>query len=201
MASPEVNIKINVEGLDQLREAFNLIGSMSGESANKVTAASNQMDVSYKRLALTTAGLMTNALQLSDIWTRMASGQMDLARGAIMLGLNFLQLATQIWTIVGAEHARAIAHAVAHALSGPPGWVILGVAAGIAAGAIAYAAATIPSKQFGGPIYETRPYLLHAGEYVLPRGASAVTINIYGAGSPRQTSDAIIDALRRNRVI
>jgi len=200
MASPEVTIQANLEGVEQVTAGFNQIGEAAGTMGSKVGASTNTMDISYRRLLLTTAGMMTNMLQLGDIMGRMASGQMDLGRGAIMLGLNLLQLASQIWLVVGALKAQAIAHAIAHGLSGPIGWAILAGAAAAIGGALVLTA-SIPSRQTGGPIPQTGPYLLHAGEYVLPRGPSALTINIYGAGSPRETGDAVVDALRRAGVI
>jgi len=196
MASPEVTIQANLEGVEQVAAGFSQMGEAAGAMGTKAGSASNAMDVSYRRLALTTAGLIANSIQLGDIMGRMAAGQLDLSRGAAMLALNFLQLASQIWVVVGAEHARAIAHGIANALAGPGGWMILGMAAAAAATAIALAA-EIPSRKFGGPIFQTGPYILHAGEYVMPRGASPITINIYGAGSPRETGDAVILALRR----
>jgi hypothetical protein len=198
MAAPEVTLSVNMEGMDQVNAAFDAIGNKSAEVASKVSANTNTMDMSYRRLALTTAGIITNSVQLADIMHRMATGQMDAARGALMLGMNLLQLAAQIWVVVGAEHARAIAHAIAHGV-GTLGLavplMIAAAAAGVAIGAM------IPSRQYGGPVFETGPYLLHAGEYVMQRGGSAVTINIYGAGSPRETGDAVVDALRRAGVV
>jgi len=199
MAAPEVTLYAQLEGIDQVTAGFNQIGEAAGSMSSKVSASNNQMEVSNRRLALTTAGLIANTVQLGDIMQRMATGQMDVGRGALMLAMNFLQLASQIWVVVGAEHARAIAHGIANALAGPAGWAILAGAAAAAIGVTALAA-SIPSRQMGGPIFQTGPYLLHAGEYVSPRGASPITINIYG-GSPRETSDAVVDALRRSGVV
>jgi hypothetical protein len=72
------------------------------------------------------------------------------------------------WLHTIALKAKAVALSVVHALEGPWGWAIL--AGAIAAAGIGLAlAARIPSRQFGGPVKETGPYLLHEGEYVLPR--------------------------------
>ena len=122
---------------------------------------SEQAELSSKRLMLTTAGLIGNSVQLGDIIDRIAKGQMDLGRGALMLGMNFLQLASQIWVVVGAENARAIAHSVANAVSGPRGWAILAGAAAAAAVGIGLAG-QIPRAAEGAVI--DRPTLLLAGE-------------------------------------
>jgi len=128
----------------------------------------------------------------------MASGITKIG-GAIVGWLA--SIAASSWAVTIAEKARAIAHAVAHALSGPIGWAILAASAVIAAGAIALTTA-IPSRQFGGPIHETGIYMLHAGEYVLPKGFQATTIgtvNFYisGATSPRATAEAVLSTFSK----
>jgi|GEM_PF-5081384 len=71
---------------------------------------------------------------------------------------------------------------------------------------------SIPSKQFGGPIPETGPYLLHKGEYVERRGIGSpmggltihsLPITVYqtiggeadSIRAARRTSQAVVDAL------
>jgi len=192
--------------------------------------------------------------------------QQEGTRGAIMLGMNFLQLASQIvllnakygekiglqlasvamdaksnaaaiahaaaegiaigasWARVAAEKAKAIAMGIAHALSGPWGWAILAGAAAVV-GSVYALTASIPSKEVGGAIYETRPYLLHYEEYVetpaerrnitaLLRnldymriaGAKSVyiapgAIVIQESRNPRRSAEEVVDALRRRGVI
>jgi len=61
------------------------------------------------------------------------------------------------------------------------------------------------SRQFGGPIPETGPYLLHAGETVLPASGATfgnITVNVSGTTSDpaelaRQIKKAIADDLVR----
>lgn len=79
------------------------------------------------------------------------------------------------WAHSAAVTASNIAQAISNALQGPWGWAILAGAAAAAATAIAWVTGMIPSKQYGGPILETGPYLLHAGETVLPSGNGAPT--------------------------
>lgn len=296
MASPEVTIQANLEGVEQVTAGFNQMGEAAGTMGSKVGASSNQMEIGYRRLAMTTAGLIANSVQLGDIMSRMATGQMDVGRGAVMLAMNFLQLSSQlylldsayktkistqlisivgdiketasstahaiaeharqaaiwitdlahkakitsqvtsialdakqvagavahaaaegirqaaIWATVIAEHARAVAHAIANALSGPVGWAILAGAAVAAAIGIGMAA-SIPSKQYGGLVTETRPYLLHEGEFVIPKETvheispfvvpkeTHISITINESRTPRETGDAVVDALRRAGVV
>jgi len=96
-----------------------------------------------------------------------------------LIGL-MIGMTASIYSIVGAEKARSIAHSIANALSGPYGWgIILG--AGAVAGVGIGLAAGIPSRQGGGPILRTGYYKLERGE-VFRRGAGRgeVTIIITG---------------------
>jgi hypothetical protein len=82
------------------------------------------------------------------------------------------------WADIVATKAHSIAQAISMALSGPYGWAILAGAAAAAAVGVGLAM-TIPSKQTGGLIESTGPYMLHAGEYVLPSERRAGTVNNY----------------------
>ena len=176
---------------DEQAKVLTTMGSMMALSGSVVRALGYLAD-SSKLVALTEHARGT-AHFFADT---MAAGITKIV-GAITGALS--AIATSSFAVAIAEKARAIAHAIAHALSGPLGWAIL--AGAIAAAGIGISlAASIPSKQYGGVVERTGPYLLHAGEFVVPRGG-AITINIYGAGSPRATGDAVIDALRRSGVI
>jgi len=220
VAAPEVTIQANLEGAEQVTAGFNQMSEAAGNMGSKVSASSNQMEISHRRLALTMAGMISNSVQLGDIMHRMASGQMDIARGALLLTMNFIQLATQIALVTTAEHgrlaatiasmatdvahtialkAKAAALIIAHALSGPAGWAILAGAAAAATigfGLLArgesagvYTKAS-PLKFITGPLAGTT---VHEG--------ASIIININGAGSPQQTGDAVVDALRRAGVV
>jgi len=249
MAAPEVTLQINVEGLEQAKAAMDALGVKAGEVSVNVGKSTQHMEVSHRRLGLAMASTIANSVQLGDIMHRMATGQLDVSRGTLLLAMNFIQLSVALerlthatwlqaaaewahnlalkeklvvlagtvagyamyysqliastiaeWAHIAALHAKAIALAIVNALSGPWGWAILGGAVAAAAVGIALAA-SIPSKQFGGPIEHTGPYLLHAGEYVMPRGApNILNFNFYGAASPRD-ADNVIDALRRAGVV
>lgn len=94
----------------------------------------------------------------------------DAARSA-SLG-SYVASTLAAWGHAAAVQASNIAQAIASALTGPYGWAILAGAAIAAATALAWITGAIPSKQYGGPVLETGPYLLHAGEYVTPSAAS-----------------------------
>jgi hypothetical protein len=256
----EVAINVNIEGVEQVTEGFRQIGDASSDTGRKVADSSKQTDAasdatlrydaSQKQLMMTTAGLIGNGVQLGDIMDRMAKGQVDVGRGALLLSMNFLQLGSQLyllktkyaekiatqalsiagdvkeaasglasaiagkikvfvdliarygakiatqttsialdiqeaasaaagavaegvrtaaaWARTVAEKAKAVALAIANALEGPWGWAVLAGAAAAAGVGVALAAG-IPSKAEGGWIRETRPFLLHEGEYVLSK--------------------------------
>ena len=176
---------------DEQAKVLTTMGSMMALSGSVVRALSYLADTSK----LVT--LMEHARGSAHKFANLMAADIKKLYGSIVSALH--RIAASSFAVAIAEKARAIAHAIAHALSGPLGWAIL--AGAIAAAGIGISlAATIPSKQYGGVVERTGPYLLHAGEFVVPRGG-AITINIYGAGSPRATGDAVIDALRRAGVI
>jgi hypothetical protein len=70
-----------------------------------------------------------------------------------------------IWVKNHAMSVEVALEAAAHPYLLP---IMLGAAAAATAGIAAYAS-NIPSKQEGGYVTETRPYLLHAGERVLSK--------------------------------
>lgn len=140
---------------------------------DKIKRSSGEMEVSYKSLAMNISHLATAGLSLQSTWERVAAGQMSVAEGAIRSIPALISLASSIWTVVGAETARSIAHSIAHALSGPAGWAILAGAVGAAAVGIALAS-RIPRRHSGGDIWQSGPYNLLAGEHVLSPEQAAI---------------------------
>ncbi len=161
MAAAEVGVHVNLYGAEAVSQFFEQLGSKAEAASGRVSAASGSMDVSWKHLTMTTAGMMANSIQLGDLMDRVAKGQMDVGRGAMMLAMNFLQLAAQIWTVVTAEKARGTAHTIAHALSGPAGWAILAGAAVAAAAGMALVS-QVPKAGRGGVFDE--PTVIQVGE-------------------------------------
>lgn len=254
MATPEVTVYVNLDGVDQVTSGFQRIGESAANMGTRTNTSFTSMAWDYRTLAFNISGLGLHALSLSNTMEQLRKGQIDSGEAAMRFGINllgvsghvamlarslsqleaaswlvtaaenaravahsladaaqlgFLKIASTVvgwltaiqvssWQVTIAEHARGIAHTIANALSGPAGWAILAgaaAAAGIGIGLVA----SIPSRQYGGFIEKTGPYLLHAGEFVVPAGSktSNITINIYGVTSPRETADAVVDRLRR----
>jgi hypothetical protein len=170
----------------------------------RVEQANAGMEVSNRRLMLTSAGMIANSVQLADVFDRMASGQVDAGRGALLLGMNLLQLASQIWVVVGAETARATASAIANALT-PAGWAVLAGAGAAAAVGMALVS-QIPKMAGGGVV--TGPTVALIGESgpeaVVPLssgfGGSSITVHVHGvkdyAEAYRGAYDGTREALR-----
>lgn len=102
------------------------------------------------------------------------------------------------WAHVIAEKAHATALAVKNALLGPTGWAIIAGAA-VAAGAALALTTQIPERHTGGPVLESGPHNLLAGEWVLSQeqvqnisNMGGVTINVYDG-----TVSNVLNALRR----
>lgn len=126
----EVTLYANLEGIEDVNAGFASIGASAEGMGRQVSESTDHINVNYKTLMFTTAGVIANSVQLGDIMDRMSKGQMDVGRGAVMLGINFLQLGGQIYllytrygekiaaqaaSIAGdiSEAASAEAHAVA----------------------------------------------------------------------------------------
>lgn len=71
------------------------------------------MDIGFRRMAFGMASVIMNSIQLSDIFTRMASGQLDVARGSILVFMNILQLTSGLYLLANAEWG-AVAAGAAH---------------------------------------------------------------------------------------
>ena len=212
-----------------MREMGNAAGNMGQQVADSAKQMKEETDrstasinASYLRLGKEAVRLGSNIFQLTDNIDRFSKGQIDAAKFTVLFAGNIMETITSVGNMVDAISKLGLATKIltiidwAHnaALAVKIGLLTLGIGLVVAAGSIwwfmtqmqSMQAPTpgLPSMQFGGPIKETRPYLLHAGEYILPRGASQITIgaiNIYEARTPRETGEAVIDSLRRAGVI
>jgi hypothetical protein len=232
-AMSEVTLRARLEGVDEVTGGFERMGNAAGNMGNKVASSSRQMETNYKSLMITTAGLIGNSVQLGDIMDRMTKGQLDVGKGALMLTMNFIQLASQIyflskahWAAVAAgaahiatmvaqkaasialalvEGARAVAHFIANAVA------TMGVAVPVMIAAAA-ASAALGAYLLAKPMAEgglvSRPTLALLGErgpeLVMPLSKLAgatIYLTISESRTPRETGDAVIDALRRSGVI
>lgn len=231
--TPEVTIQVNLEGVDAVSSGFERMGDSANNMGDKVASSSAKMQTNYRSLMMVTAGVISNSVQLGDIMDRIAKGQLDLGKGALLLTMNFIQLASQIyylskvhWAAVAAgaahvatmvaqkaaslalaivEGARAVAHFIANAVATMGIAVPVMIAAAAASAALGgYLIATHMAE--GGLV--TGPTLALLGErgpeLVTPLSKlSGATINltINESRTPRETGDAVIDALRRRGVI
>lgn len=194
----EVRINVDLEGTEKVVLSFRRLGDEAGGLSKKITESSKKMkedteksteDISksYIRLGSQAAQLGMNVFQLTDIVERFSKGQIDAAKFTVLFAGNVMQaitnvsnmakavselgLATKILTIIEWAHNLSLAVKI--------GLLTLGI------GLVAAAAATwwymsqmqsmsvptpgLPGRQHGGAVLETGPYLLHAGEYVLPK--------------------------------
>jgi hypothetical protein len=232
-AMSELTFRARLEGVDEVTGGFERMGNAAGNMGNKVASSSRQMETNYRSLMVTTAGLISNSIQLGDIMDRMAKGQLDVGKGAAMLTLNFLQLASQVYmlgkahwaaVVAGAAHigsmiaqkvasaaltlveyARAVAHFIANAVASMGTAVPVMLAA--AAASIALGAYFAKPMAEGGIIREPTFALIgeRGPEAVIPlpqlRGNTTIHITINEARTPRETGDAVVDALRRSGMI
>jgi len=113
----QITVGVELEGLENVTAGMEQIGNSASKMGDKVQASTEKMHTNYRTLMFTTAGMITNTMQLADITDRLARGQMDLSRGVVMLGMNFLQLAGQIYVVYTKYGALITAKATALALS------------------------------------------------------------------------------------
>jgi hypothetical protein len=95
----EVTLYVNLEGIEDVNAGFASIGASAEGMGRQVSESTERVNVNYKALMFTTAGVIANSVQLGDIMDRMSKGQMDVGRGAVMLGMNFLQLGGEIYLL------------------------------------------------------------------------------------------------------
>jgi hypothetical protein len=110
---PEITITANLEGVEQVSIGFERMGDSASNMGRKVADSSKQMDMNYRGLMVTSAGLIGNSVQLGDVMDRMAKGQMDVGRGAVILSMNFLQLGSQLYAL-NLKYGEAIGLKLSH---------------------------------------------------------------------------------------
>ena len=133
---------------------------------------------------------------------RIATAAVDIYRVAVSASavLNHLMAASEgeVATAIGVRTAATVAALIpTAALAALTGGA--SIAAGGSFAGAASIAALIPSFQRGGTVPQTGPYILHAGETVIPRGGdnfSAVTINMQvGSLASSMDVDRMLDAM------
>jgi hypothetical protein len=96
---PDITIQANLEGSEAVASGFERMGDSAVNMGRKVGDSAQHMSTNYRTLMMTSAGVIANSVQLGDIMDRMSKGQMDVGRGAIMLGMNFMQLGGQLYML------------------------------------------------------------------------------------------------------
>jgi len=133
--------------------------------------------------------------QTADVLVTM--GSMVSLTSAVVRGFAALQSASL--SVAIAEKARAAAHVVANALSGPAGWAVIAAsAAAVTAGLALIAQSNVPTRHKGGAIRENGLYNLLSGEYVLNREETAALQN-NNALNPNV--DSIREYFTQNQII
>ena len=221
MPEPVV-IEFSQKGLEQVTAAFRQIGEESAKTSRKVSESSQKMEVNYKQLAFSMSHVVTAGMSLESTWSRVAEGQMDVLHGILRSIPAIISMASALATLTAAEAARtaatisstladightialkakAIALGIVHALSGPVGWAILAGAAGAAA--LVYGMTSGIQTEKAGVYTKASPLKFISGPLAGTTIHEGHSVNIYisGAGSPRETGSAVIDALRREGVI
>jgi len=182
VAAPEITLFARLEGIEQVTSGFREMGQAAGVMGSRVEETSHRMEISNQRLMLTTAGLITNMVQLGDIMHRMASGQMDVGRGAIMLTMNFLQLGSQI-ALLNAAYGGLITQKIASiALSAKE--VAADIAAAAAKGAHTLATWLLVAAQKGRALASAIAAAIETYGLAVPiiaAAAAAVTVAVAAA--------------------
>lgn len=145
----------------------------------KANTATDQMVSGNLRLARSALSTGVAFASLGGIISTVASGQGNLIQMIPQLIGYLISLAASIYTVVGAEKARALASAIANVATNPFLAPIL-IAGIVAAGAAVGAALALGSRQRGGDIYRRGSYLLHPGERVLRADQGGNIINFNG---------------------
>ena len=162
MSSVSQELTVTIFGRDMASAEFNKVT----ESAR--TSATTMKDLTRDVVALGMSAAAVGRLGemfglLNAEQARVLTDMGSMAALAVTVARGYELLAARSWAVTIAEKARAIAHAVAHALSGPAGWAILAVAATTAAVAIGWATSQIrdaadAQRDFNAAVAEMPPY-------------------------------------------
>ena len=186
----EAGTQYDPSGMDELKRDVD-------SAKEKVRDATYDMGTNFLSTARDVSYLATAFIGLESTVDRAMRGQIGLGEASLRLIPTFVSLTAAIWSIVGAEEARAVASAIAQAITTGGLSLPLTAAASAAGAALALAAiaripkieptgySAVPKMHEGGYVTETREYLLKAGETVLPPGQRSTT-NVFhihiGAG-------------------
>ena len=201
-----------VAEFDKMSVSANWLGNTIENEAEKSNRSMLGMATGIRNLGVGVVAIgklgeafgLLNAEQTKVLQTL---GWMVTLGGSVVRALNAITSAS--WLVTAAEKARAIAHSIANALSGPWGWAILASSVAITAIGLTLAS-RIPSAATGGvamnptaiSVAEREP------EAIIPLSAiynfanrGPVTIQIFESQTPKETADEVILALRSKGII
>ena len=154
--------------------------------------------------ALLASSLANHLMSVSDaFWQVFHEGDLS-ARGMVNVATQMISLTVQAAILIKLLWAQAAAWMASHTA------MTMGVAAAVITGALlgglmhlaSMQSMTAPSRQYGGSIDQTGLYMLHRGEYVVPRGAGAsVSINFYGNVRRDEVEEGVVRGLRRAGIL
>lgn len=152
---------------------------------------------------LTAMGTLSSAsMSLWSSFDRLRSGEAGVIETMARMIPSIASLVAALWTVVPALWAKAAGWLAVHsAMAGVAAAIVAGIILGTIIAGVLTLEKIMPRRQLGGSIPFTGPVMMHAGEYVLPRGTAPININIYGAGKPKETEDAVVRGLRRAGVV
>jgi len=192
-----VALKASLNAVEDAQRRHNIQVRKYGADSAEAAAAAADLLIAQERAEVAASRAQMAQENFNEAIVRMAIGIIptaitmvdSISKALTILKTTTILATTAEWGHIIALKAKAIALAVMHALTGPAGWVVLAAAAAFAAAGIGLAA-KIPGRQYGGLIHETRPYLLHAGEYVVPKEKVEIfkdlteKIGVYEKASP-----------------
>lgn len=147
--------------------------SILGENIDAAALKGEQWSASWKNLATSVGEFLKPLKAIQPILNPVMN------MFGIMAGTVLPKLIGAIWAEVVALKAKIAAWITAHSVATLGlGLAAIGAAIGGAALLTGGVLGGIPSKQFGGLITETGPYLLHRGETVIPPGSTDRSIHI-----------------------
>ncbi len=202
-----LTLKASMNAAEDAQRRYNIQVQKYGVHSAEARAAAADLRIAQERAEVAASRAQMAQENLNEAMVRMAIGIIPTAItmvDSISKALTILKTTTILTTVAEWGHiialkAKAVALAVVHALTGPVGWIILAAAAAAAAAGIALAA-RIPTKKTGGLVYETGPYLLHAGEYVIPpENVMKILTGAKHEGATHNVTINILNPVFRNR--
>ena len=234
MSKEEVIIETRIEGVSEVCAGFQKMGSEAGAMSDDIKDVSKNTESMTSEVRSATSAVQSLG-RTSDAIARLGekfgflseqeADALNLFGDIISLGASVVHtlvaIAGSSWTVVIAENARAIAHAIANSMLswGAFAPTAVAIAAAVAAGLLGYLpqqseSENVPELAGGGVVFHPTLALIgeREAEAVVPLSQitnspmySPRTVSVYvtinESRSPRETGDEVIAALRREHVI